>query len=185
MIKISTLFIVDYPTKNTKLIKREVRQSNAWVYTDTNVIATRKFDGSACAILGGELYKRYDAKQGKAPPTGAIPCQDPDETTGHWPHWLKCLRTDPADKYFFEAFDLLAEKTDGTYELCGPKIKLNPERFENHVMVRHGQHLIEMPDFEFDTIKEKLFSLDIEGIVFHGRGGKMCKIRKSDFGFKR
>jgi hypothetical protein len=52
-------------------------------------------------------------------------------------------------------------------------------------MVRHGQHLIEMPDFEFDTIKEKLFSLDIEGIVFHGRGGKMCKIRKSDFGFKR
>ena len=46
-------------------------------------IATIKWDGSCCAVIDGEFYKRYDAKRGKTPPEGAIPCCDPDTVTGH------------------------------------------------------------------------------------------------------
>ena len=58
-----------------------------------NGIATVKIDGCCCAIINGELYKRYDAKKGKSPPEGAIPCDEPDPVTGHWPHWVKVDKT--------------------------------------------------------------------------------------------
>ena len=50
-------------------------------------LATIKYDGNACAIIGGQLYKRFNAKPGKIIPKGAIKCQDsPDPVTGHFPH---------------------------------------------------------------------------------------------------
>ena len=54
----------------------EVNEGLEWVLTDKDVIATIKWDGSACAIINGELYKRYDArvKYGKTVPEGAIKC---------------------------------------------------------------------------------------------------------------
>ena len=61
-------------------------------------LATVKLDGSCCAIINGEFYKRYDCKKGKIPPEGAIPCCDPDPITGHWPHWVKVDPENPADK---------------------------------------------------------------------------------------
>ena len=36
-------------------------------------VPTIKKDGACCCILKGGLYKRYDAKNGKKPPEGAIP----------------------------------------------------------------------------------------------------------------
>jgi len=82
-----------------------------------------------------------------------------------------------------EAFSTVLE--DGTYELCGPKVGTNAERFEEHKLVRHGCEEVAIPEFSFSAIKGVLMQLDIEGVVFHGTGGKMCKIRKSDFGFMR
>lgn len=38
-------------------------------------VATVKWDGSCTMIKDGVFYKRYDAKKGKKPPEGAIPCQ--------------------------------------------------------------------------------------------------------------
>lgn len=49
-------------------------------------IPTVKLDGTACTVLQGKLYKRYDAKRGKTPPNDGIPCDQPDPVTGHWPH---------------------------------------------------------------------------------------------------
>lgn len=97
MIKITTLFKKD--PNNLALVINEVNPGNEWVLNGEGV-ATRKFDGTACAMIEGELYKRYDVKKGKSVPVGAIPCQDPDEITGHWPHWVKCDRSKPEDKYF-------------------------------------------------------------------------------------
>ena len=34
-------------------------------------------------VRDGRLYKRYDAKQGKTPPAGFEPAQDPDEVTNN------------------------------------------------------------------------------------------------------
>lgn len=74
-------------------------------------VATVKHDGSCCAIIDGDLYKRYDAKKGKTPPEGAIPCCDPDPVTGHWPHWVKVDLEAPGDKWFREAFENAGDLT--------------------------------------------------------------------------
>ena len=101
MKKISTLYKKD--ENDLSKVINEVDSKNQWVI-DGEGIATRKFDGSACAIINGELYKRYDPKKGTPIPDGAIPCQYPDEKSGHHPHWVKCLRENPADKWHFVAF---------------------------------------------------------------------------------
>jgi len=183
MKKISTLFKKD-PNDLSRVIN-EVNQENKWVF-EGNAIPTRKFDGTACAIIDGDLYKRYDVKKGKSVPEGAIACQEPDEITGHWPHWIKCDRNNPADKFHFEGFDSLENQKDATYELCGPKVQGNPEKLEKHQLIEHGYYLIDIEGYSFGEIESTLFIQDIEGIVFHEKGGnRMAKIRKSDFGIKR
>lgn len=185
MKKISTLFKKD-PNDLGRVIN-EINDGNYWVING-DCIATRKFDGTSSAIIEGCIYKRYDAKKGKKAPTGAIPCQDADLISGHHPHWVKCDRNKSEDKYFFEAFDNLEDKQDGTYELCGIKIKNNPERIDGHKLIRHGIDILELSSFDFDYLKDYLSDSnnDIEGIVFHHKfDGRMCKLRKSDFGVNR
>ena len=185
MKKISTLYKKD-PNDLSRVIN-EINPENEWVINGEG-IPTRKFDGTATAIIDGELYKRYDVKKGKQVPANAIPCQEPDEITGHWPHWIKCERNNPADKWHFVGFDALENKDDGTYELCGEKLQGNPEHLTGHILVKHGIEVLPLTDFSFDGLKNYLSNpeLDIEGIVFHHKSdGRMCKIRKCDFGIKR
>ncbi len=105
------------------------------------------------------------------------------------PHWIKCDRNNPADKWHFEAFDILSPSwIDGTYELIGEKIQGNPEQITGHILVKHGlRHVLfdDLRNTSFDQFKSFLSVLDIEGIVFHHPDGRMCKLRKSDFGIKR
>lgn len=184
MKKIPTLFKKD--PNNLGRVINEINPGNEWALTDS--YATRKFDGTACAIINNILYKRYDVKKGRSIPNGAIPCQDPDEITGHWPHWVKCDRDDKSDQYHFEAFDRLsANKVESTYELVGPKIQGNPEGYHSHCLVPHGFDCINLIDLSFDSIRSYLSLVDIEGIVFYAtdKSMRMCKIRKKDFGLKR
>lgn len=182
MKKISTLFKKN--PENLGRVINEINPENQWVFNGEGV-ATRKFDGTAAAIINGEVYKRYDVKKGRQAPEGAIPCQEPDEITGHHPHWVKCNRELKEDKYFFEAFDIKENKEDGTYELCGPKVQGNPENLTNHFLVKHGEFTLPMSDYSFEGIRQYLQDINVEGIVFHHPDGRMCKIRKSDFGIKR
>lgn len=194
MIKIPTLFKKD--PKNLALVTPEIDPKNQWVL-DGEGVATRKYDGTAAAIIDGQLYKRYDVKKGRQVPNGAIPCQDPDPVTGHWPHWVRVsFPENPEDKYFNEAYlSLLADPTDGwirkpdlsfdgTYELCGPKVQGNPEKLEKHELIKHGAYHL-FPERTYEGLRDYLESNDIEGIVFHHPDGRMCKIRKSDYGIKR
>lgn len=189
MKKISTLFKKD--PNDLSLVIDEINPGNEWVFTDG--IPTRKYDGIACAIINGFLYKRRDIKKGKNVPHDAIPCQEPDVITGHWPHWVRCERGNNDDKYFFEAFDQLGIKLNGSYELCGESISterftknFNAENITGHMMIPHGEMYIELPYLSFYGIKAYLAMHDIEGIVFKEmHGERMCKIRKKDFGFKR
>ena len=217
MKKISTLFVVDYSVNPDGEITDKVRPENQWVYDELDVVATRKWDGTACAIIGGELYKRYDVKPTKKAfkdrakkmkylipynwvlddfntiPEHAIPCQDADMITGHWPHWVKCDRNNPQDKYFWEGYDttskgLWLKLEDATYELIGEKVGTNPENIKGHLLIQHGVAKIDLlMSFSFEDIKTYLSNLNnnIEGIVFYGSDDKKCKIRKKDFGIKR
>jgi hypothetical protein len=77
-------------------------------------------------------------------------------------------------------------KSDGTYELCGPKVQGNPEKRLEHILIRHGAERLALEDDTFEYIREYLATNDIEGIVFHHRtDDRMCKIRKTDFGIRR
>lgn len=192
MKKISTLFKKD--PNDLGIVTSEAAPENSWVF-EGDAIATRKFDGIACAIIEGQLYKRFDVKKGRVIPENAIACQGPDEFTGHHPHWIPCNRNKPEDKYFYEALDSMNGRENGTYELCGEKISterfsknLNVEKVQGHKMIKHGSEILNIPDLSFEGLKSFLEdpNNDIEGIVFHHKSdGRMCKLRKKDFKIKR
>lgn len=147
-------------------------------------IATVKYDGSCCAIINGRFYKRYDAKKGKKPPVGAIPCCDPDPVTGHHPHWVEVNPYDPADKWFMEAYyNCKFQFEDGTYEAIGPHFQGNPLCVDRDWLVQHGKLELEVQR-DFESVKKFLSETEIEGIVFWLNNEPVCKIKRSDFGFK-
>jgi len=181
MKKIPSLFKRNYEGQ-PRLVYNEVVPGCEWVLNGDGV-ATRKFDGTACWVSSGLLYKRYDLKKGRTKPDGFIPAQPkPDEVTGHWPGWV-LVGDGPDDKWHREAFHLTFP--DGTYELCGPKIQGNPEEFGAHVLVIHGVEEYEDCPVGFETLKSWLGPLNIEGIVWHHPDGRMAKIKTKDFYGKR
>ena len=218
MKKIPTLFKrVFSPDHKTKTILPEVTPGCECVLEGI-CIPTIKWDGACCAIINGEIYKRYDAKIGKdgkqkMPPEGAIPCQpEPDPITGHWPHWVKCVEGNPADKYFLAAlekykrrrvvltlkynyipFDKEFSKSDKiiTFEAIGPHYQNNPYKLKDDDLARHGDpsfypELLEDDNgnVTFDSIRNLLANQKIGGIVFWHNGEPLCKIKRSDFGFE-
>jgi hypothetical protein len=168
-----------------KKVLPNVTNGMDWVLNGEGV-ATVKYDGAACAIIDGELYKRYDAKKGKTPPEGAIPCCPPDPVTGHWPHWIKCDKECSSDKWFFAAFEASDDHSDGTYEAVGKHFRGNPYDYENDVLLKHGSDIIPNEAFtrSFEGIRDYLQNTYIEGIVFWKDGIPQCKIKRTDFGFE-
>ena len=153
-------------------------------------IATIKLDGACCAVIGGKLYKRYDAKNGKPVPKDAIKCQDePDPITGHLPCWVQCDYNNPADKWFLRAYAnaVLHENScplpDGTYEAIGPHFQGNPYNLPHDVMERHGLREVNVVR-TFDDVKLWLNNFYHEGLVFWLNGEPVCKIKRSDFGLE-
>jgi len=194
MKKMPCLFERDFSDKRNPRLLEVVTPGCEWVLAGEGV-ATRKHDGTACAVIAGVLYKRYDAKAGKPPPPGAIPCCEPDPVTGHWPHWV---RVDPRlaeDRHHAQAWQRLAERTvggwpvqgsplpDGTYELCGPKIGANAEGLGEHMFFLHGHARPRGVPRTFTGLRDYLGDHLMEGIVFHHPSGAMCKIRRHDFGW--
>ena len=179
MKKIPSLFYRNY--SRDRLVRDEVVHGSEWVINGEGV-ATRKWDGTACLVRGGRIYKRYDAKRGRVPPTGFEPCQEPDAATDHWPGWIPVAIGGKADQPFRESFH---GERDGTYELCGPKINGNPEGFESHVLVPHGLRSIPDCPRDFEGLRQFFERADIEGVVWHHPDGRMVKIKAKDFGLRR
>jgi hypothetical protein len=183
MRKIISLFQRNYETD--RQVRDEVTPGAEWVINGEG-IATVKYDGTCCLIKDGQLFKRYDAKKGRTPPSGFIPAQEtPDEVTGHWPGWLLVKEDDPDTKYHSEAFNKLSDKADGTYELIGPAIQGNPEGCDSHELVKHGCSELPYAPRNFYELRRWLTNMDIEGIVWHHPDGRMVKIKKKDFGLPR
>ena len=192
MRKIPTLFERDFSGGSAKATP-VVTKGFEWVLEGEGV-ATIKFDGSCCAIIDGNFYRRYDAKHGKPVPEGAIKCQEEaDPITGHLPCWVKCDRFNQADKWFWPAFDAIVStlprypqdvKTlDGTYEAIGLHFQSNPYNLKRDILVRHGENVVDVPR-SFEGIREWLESHEEEGIVFWKDNKPQCKIKRSDYGIK-
>ena len=186
MKKIPTCFIRVFEKHKIKEITPEFSSEicRDAVYNGTSTI---KFDGSCCTILSGDLYKRYDYKPGRQLPEGAIPCQEkPDETTGHFPHWVKCDKDKPEDKWLLDAYDrykpLHLWRSGDTFEAIGKHFNGNAYHLENDILVPHGTIALDVPR-NFEGLRKFLAENYIEGIVFWKDGAPVCKIKRIDFGF--
>src|SRR6516164_7614986 len=169
MQKMSCLFKRDFSDPRRPVLLREVSLGCEWVLDGAGT-ASRKWDGTACAVIGGHLYKRYDAKRDRATgaykkaPEGAVACCEPDPVTGHWPHWVPVVCGEPADKWHIEVKRALLDAKytlqeikesvlsgerldwlpDGTYELVGPPIGGNRDRREALELRRHGDVVVDL-----------------------------------------
>lgn len=180
MKKIPTLFKRNYENHRVVGITDEITEGMEWVLQNEG-IATVKLDGSCCAIINGEFYKRYDAKKGRKPPEGAIPCCEADPITGHHPHWVKVDFDDPANKWYVNAYENTHYLPDGTYEAVGVHFQGNPYNLTKDFLVRHGEQQVEV-ERSFEGIKQYLTEHYVEGLVFWKDGCPKCKIKRSDFG---
>lgn len=184
MRKIPTLFVREFLPNHKILITDQVTPGCEWVLAGEGV-ATRKLDGTCTLVQDGRLNKRYDAKNGKPIPPNAVPCQpEADPITGHLPCWMPVSETDPGDKWFVATFKSVGPLADGTYELCGPHFNSNREKLDHDAFFRHGDIVLEGVPRDFNGIRAYLEMHNIEGIVFHRGNGEMCKIKRSDFGFR-
>ena len=167
-----------------RLVRDELVPGAEWVAAGEGV-ATRKHDGTCCMVRAGKLYKRHELKVGKTAPAGFDAAQDADTTTGDVPGWVP-VGDGPEDARHRAAWAVAANiaEIDGTYELCGPKVQGNPERYTHHVLVRHGAEVLDAPR-TYKALCSYLANKDIEGIVWHHEDGRMVKIKGKDFGLKR
>ena len=183
--KMPTLFKREFaPGGGVLRVLPEVTPGCEWVLHGEGV-PTEKVDGSCCAIIGGKFYKRFDAKKGKNPPPGAIPCQDaPDPVTGHFPQWVAVDPNNPADKWFWAAFvNTPWIKEEGTYEAVGLHFQGNPYNMDEDFLEKHGRIVLWNVPRDYRGLMAYLSVNDIEGIVWHRGNGEMCKLKRSDFGF--
>lgn len=184
MKKIPNVFVRDWKGDPSRVLPI-VEPGSEWAINGEGVM-TRKWDGAACLVQNGVLFKRYDAKKGKTPPPGFIPAQEPDAKTGHYPGWIQVDPAKPEDRYFVEAFGS-GGLDDGTYECCGPKINGNPEGLDRHFFVPHGRDVVWTDlsaPYDYEKVKTIIASLVAEGIVFHHPDGRMAKVKRRDFGLE-
>jgi hypothetical protein len=191
MKKMPCLLVRRFTGPNSFELTDQVTPGCEWVLNGEGT-ASRKWDGTSCAVIKGNLFKRYDAKRKpdgtyKAAPEGAIPCGEPDSVTGHHPHWVRCLFNNAPDQYHMQAWwEMLRvlqfrKPADGTYELIGPPIGANAENVDYVMLKRHGDTVLEVPR-TIEGITHFLNTNMMEGIVFAHHDGRMCKIRRNDFG---
>lgn len=151
---------------------------------DGEGLATYKWDGTSVMFKDGFLHKRYDAKRGKNPPVGFMPCGEPDAVTGHHTGWLM-VDGSPENKWHLEAIDRYGAQPDGTYELIGPKLQGNPHNVDHHQFKKHGDIVVDNFPRDYDSIKCWFeASGPMEGVVFWINGEPVAKIKVTDFGIR-
>lgn len=193
MRKIPTVFTRD---ASRRYVTDEVTPGCEWVLAGEGT-ATRKYDGT-CVRLdeAGAWWARREVKPGKFPPL-AWREVDHDEITGKRVGWEPIGQSSFA-KFHAEALrqvDALSPTGDtippvfepGTYELCGPKVNGNPEKYETHRLIRHANAevldytLTNDGSFEgLTSIVRDMAAVGWEGLVWHHPDGRMAKLKARD-----
>lgn len=184
MKKIPTIFERDWEGDRSRVLDKPTPEC-AWVFAGEGV-ATRKVDGTCCAVMGGQFFKRRELRLDDVRPLG-FEMADYDVMTEKLVGWVP-VGDGPEDRYHREAWESAGILLDGTYELVGPKVQGNPERAKSSLLIKHGDGtagVINGAPRTFDGLREWLASQNIEGIVFHHPDGRMAKIKLRDFGLKR
>jgi hypothetical protein len=195
MKKITTLFKRDF--SNNGIIYDEYSDGVEWVVNGEGT-ATRKYDGTSCLVRGGKMYKRYEYKDGKTPPTDFEEA-DYDQETGKHVGWVE-VGWGSEDKWHrdtpYTANPDKVKVHDGYFELVGPKVQGNPEHLDSHMLVQFAGErpinstyplveVLEDVPVTFNGLRDYLADKDIEGIVWHHPDGRMAKIKGKDYRLKR
>ncbi len=184
MKKIPTIFERDWNGDRSRVLPIPTPGCE-WVFAGEGN-ALRKYDGTAVLVdEQGNLFRRLELRGGKAPPEGFRQVDD-DMNTGKVIGWVP-VSYGPEDKWYRDALARRTEQLEpGTYELVGPKVQGNPEKFEQHTLVRHDFcEGVGNLDRTYEGIQEFLSGAGWEGIVFNHPDGRMAKIKARDFGIKR
>lgn len=205
MKKIPTIFLRDWGNDPSR-VTREPNPEAEWLFDNPSAaLATVKKDGTnvRLTIKQGDvaglhliLEKRRNPskKEKKRAEAAGLPTPEPT--------YVRALPDDPADKHIFKAMYETDYRgwPDGVWECeaLGPKIQggvesdvpvLYPFSFEPEVIANNP--MTAMNPFEvtpikiYEVIEEYLAVHEVEGIVWHGpggRGGRMAKIKRRDFG---
>jgi hypothetical protein len=158
----------------------------------------RKLDKRKKQMLNKGLFVVIEHSDFAPAPDGWEACEpEPNVHTGHWPGWVPVDARNPGDKWFVEAWARQLEEDgepqDGTYELIGPHFQGNPHGCPYDMFIPHGRLQYAGFKRDFETIKTLMkqelvaddglvFRFDVEGLVFHHPDGRMCKVKKKDFG---
>lgn len=184
--------LLDIDRENHKVLDR-VNPQLGWLLEEDprEPVATRKYDGQACLLTeDGRWLTRRAVKEGKAAPAG-FEAVETDAVTGTTFGWEPVENTSVRKAHEEALESKLRPIRPGTYELCGPNINGNPERFDTHRLIRHDVGSVAFPTlpqvFDTDSPKAELALLftgyhryGIEGIVWWFRGEPVAKLRVKD-----
>jgi hypothetical protein len=183
MKKIPTLYKRD--PDDRAHVTDEVAPGCEWVLAGEGK-ATRKFDGT-CTMLddSGKWWARREVKPGKDAPENFV-SDNTDEVTGKTQGW------EPIEQSAFAKFHAEAVThfppyvpEPGTFELVGPKINGNPEKFPHHALLPHAFATVVALEAAptIDNIKSLVRAVGEqgwEGIVWHHPDGRMAKLKVRD-----
>ena len=188
MKKIPTLYARDFD-HDPRYVTRDVTPGCEWVLKGEGA-PTRKYDGTCVMFDGGEWWARREVKKDKMVPPGFAEIGYDDETG-------KTVGWEPAgqsgfSKWLAEAASEYGSLQPGTYEMVGPKVNGNPEKYLRHHLIRHavgalGDSSLDYVEalgstpLDFDGLASWLHAHEYEGIVWHHPDGRMAKLKKRDF----
>jgi hypothetical protein len=174
-----------------KHVLPEVNPGCEWVLAGDGV-PTRKYDGTCVMLDAAGWWARRELKPGKPAPEGFVAVEH-DENTGKTVGWVP-MEKSPFARWHAEAVENFSARFGdrrgsgafGTYELVGPKIQGDPDRFGEHWLVPHEGAMILRSIVDLDT-PAALMSFarwagdeGYEGIVWHHPDGRMAKLKARD-----
>lgn len=185
--KIPTALVRD-PNNRAKVLP-EITPGCEWVFAGEGV-PTRKWDGT-CVMLdeNGKWWARREVKPGKTPPENYVVVNF-DEATGKTQGW-EPIEQSSYFKFFEEALDHYTWSEEvfrgKTYELVGPKVNGDPDRFGIHTLRMHedapvepGMNGIILSPTTVMKMVRKLGYHGWEGVVWHHPDGRMAKLKARD-----
>jgi hypothetical protein len=190
MKKIPTLFVRIFENHKLTGITSEFLYEE---FRDILKVATPtiKWDGTCCAVIDGEFYKRYDAKKGKPIPEGAIKCQEEPDPENKADKWFVEAYRNTFDEWveivgpYVDSF--MSSLPNDTHEAIGPHFQGNPYGLEKDILVPHGKDKAvwdDTPLNSFNNIRAYLNMHNVEGLVYWYDGRPVFKIKRTDFGYK-
>lgn len=180
MKKIPTLYVRrNYDRRH--VINGLVYSGCEWVLDPASgAVATRKFDG-ICMMLdeGGQWWTRRTVRPRRSAPPRFVQVEESKQGTCYG--WVP-VEDSPYVGLVTQALNAPdAPRLPGTYELCGPRVNLNPEGFTEHHLVLHGSEQIDALDaHDVEALMVRCLNAGWEGVVWHHPDGRMAKLKVRD-----